>query len=332
MTAIPPPLSRPISAHAWTAAATLRPWAPPVWLEAPDGSEPGELPRQPMQPDARQRRLARMYLRDLAGLHTLLYGLREQADAELSARYPSFAGKPYPLGRCLEIRDTVFAALVARIQHPDCPVTQALHGFIAEGGIGRKIWGVLRESYFQNAIQLGPLYVDVANDTVTVTKPKVEILPIGAAGMVPVASLAHFAAIARRYWGVAIYRNTVFPALAAYYPMICVSESGAAWIEPGSGQVTTLIRRQHMVPSLRFLASLAPPPEDRVRALYRIKTASDDPLIRAEGDPFTLVAQARAEARYRDPGYLAACRASRDAIVGHFDGRGPAETWPSQDA
>lgn len=312
---------------AWTAVAATRPWAPPVWLEPGDGADSPHLPRQPIPPGARQRRLARTYLGDLDGLHALLQELRLQADEELAPRLPSFAGKLYPLGRCLEIRDAVFAALVARIQQPDSAATRALHGFIAEGGVGGKIWGVLRESYFQNAIQLGPLYVDVANDTVTVTKPKIEILPMESAGMVPVASLAHFATIARRYWGVEIYRNTVFPALAPYYPMICVSETGAAWIEPGSGQVTTLIRRQRMMPALRFLSALALPPDDRVRALYQIKSTSTDALIRAEGDPVAMVEQARAQGRYRDPAYLAACRASRDAIIAHFRGSEPTKPW-----
>lgn len=313
----------PVVTHVWTAVAVTRPWVPPVWLEPGEGLEPMDLPRQPVSPGARQRRLARTYLRDVDGLHNLLHRLRLRADEGLAKRYPSFAGKPYPLGRCLEIRDAVFDALVTQIQNPSCTVTRALHDFIAQGGIGGKIWGVLRESYFQNAIQLGPLYVDVANDTVTVTKPKIEILPIEAAGMVPVASLAHFATIARRYWGVEVYRNTVFPALAAYYPMICVSDRGAAWIEPGSGQVTTLIRRQRLTPSLRFLSALPPPPEDRIRVLRQIKCISTDTLITAEGDPFDMVRQARAEGRYNDPDYLAACRASRDSIAAHFQDRGP---------
>lgn len=315
------------SGHAWTAVAATRPWAPPVWLEPGDGATSLDLPRQPVHPGARQRRLARTYLRDLDGLQSLLRQLRQEADEALAPRYPSFAGKLYPLGRCLEIRDTVFAALVARIRQPDCATSRALHGFIAQGGFGGKIWGVLRESYFQNAIQLGPFYVDVANDTVTVTKPKIEILPLDAAGMVPVASLPHFASIARRYWGVEIYRNTVFPALAPYYPMICVSSTGVAWIEPGSGQVSTLIRRQRMRPALNMLSVLSPPPKDRVRALDRIKSDSDNPLIHADGDPVVMVEQACAAGRYRDADYLSACRAGRDEIIAHFKDTRPTAAW-----
>ena len=303
-----------LAGYGWTASATGRPWRPPVWLEPNDGDGQAGLPRQPVSPSALQRRLARTYLGDLQALHAFLLDLREQADTHLAPRYPEFAGKPYPLGRCLEIRDAVFDALVARIQEPNCPTSRALNAFIANGGIGGKIWGILRESYFQNAIQLGPLYVDVANDTVTVSKPKVEILPLAEAGMVPVASLEHFAAIARRYWDVEVFANTVFPGLAAYFPMICISEGGNAWIEPGSGQVSILIRRQRMLPSLRFLQAAAPPPTERVRGLRWIKGTSSNPLITAQGDPVAQVARDRAAGRYADAGFLAACRAAREEI------------------
>ncbi|WPZ34611.1 hypothetical protein T8K17_00420 [Thalassobaculum sp. OXR-137] len=312
-----------LTGYGWTATASAGPWAAPVWLEPNDGDEQAGLPRQPVSPGARQRRLARTHLGDLEGLHAFLLRLRERADADLAPRYPDFAGKPYPLGRCLEIRDAVFDALVQRIQRPDCPVTRSLNAFVAGGGFGGKIWGVLRESYFQNAIQLGPLYVDVANDTVTPSKPKVEILPLADSGMVPVASLEHFAGIARRYWQVDVYRNTVFPALAGYFPMICVSAQGVAWIEPGSGQVATLIRRQRMLPSLRFLHSADPPPAERVRALLRIKAASTNPLIVADGDPVTRVAADRAARRYADPAFLAACRAAREEVTPGADDRRP---------
>ena len=305
----------PSSFHAWTVAATPRPWPAPVWTEPRDDENLPDLPRQPVRPDARQRRLARAYLQDLEGLYDLLLTLRLRADEQLASRYPVFAGKPYPLGRCLPIRDAVFDALIGKIREPDCDVSRALHEFIAQGGLGNKIWGVLRDSYFQNAIQLGPFYVDVANDTVTVTKPKIEILPIAQSGMVAVADLSHFASVARRYWEAEVYRNTVFPALAAYFPMICVSRSGAAWIEPGSGQVTTMIRRQGLRPSLRFLTMADAPPPERVTGLLRIKAESTAPLIVSEGDPIELVEAARREHRQRDATYLAACRAARADIL-----------------
>jgi hypothetical protein len=38
----------------------------------------------------------------------------------------------------------------------------------------KKVFVLLKGRYFQNALQLGNLYVDVANDTVDTAKPKLE--------------------------------------------------------------------------------------------------------------------------------------------------------------
>jgi hypothetical protein len=95
-----------------------------------------------------------------------------------------------------------------------------LRQFVQEGGVIRSIWGVLREQYFQNAIQFGGLYVDVSNDTVFVAKPKVEILPIARCELVPVQDLAHFRRIAASYWKADIYINDVAPTLAPLLPMV----------------------------------------------------------------------------------------------------------------
>ena len=96
-------------------------------------------------------------------------------------------------------------------------------GFVAEGGWLRSVWGVLREQYFQNALQMGTLYVDVSNDTVVVTKPPVEILPMEASGLVAVRDLAHFRQTAERYWGATLYANHLVPTLAPLLPMMSLS-------------------------------------------------------------------------------------------------------------
>ncbi|WP_246148744.1 hypothetical protein [Skermanella pratensis] len=65
--------------------------------------------------------------------------------------------------------------------------------------------------------------MDVSNDTVVVTKPKVEILPIAESGLVPVRDIEHFRATAQSYWGAAIYANHLVPSLAPLLPMISAS-------------------------------------------------------------------------------------------------------------
>lgn len=163
-------------------------------------------------------------LRRLGGSTELLtahfLALRLEVDAALAPRLKPAAGKPYPYGRCEEISGEVFARLAARIERPTNEIDRALRAFAEEGGVIRRVWGALRGRYFQNAFQIGGLYVDVSNDTVVVTKPKIEILPIAESGLEPIRDLAHFREIAALYWGATIHVNHLAPSLAPLLPMI----------------------------------------------------------------------------------------------------------------
>jgi hypothetical protein len=163
----------------------------------------------------------------LAGLSDSLmpyfFALREETDTLLALQFPYAAGKAYPYGRCEEITSDLYARLAQRIQFPSNSVEHALHNFVAHGGIIHTIWGILRDQYFQNAIQIGHLYIDVSNDTVFVTKLKIEILPIESCGLVAVKNLAHFRQTAESYWGGHIYANHLIPTLAPLLPMISYS-------------------------------------------------------------------------------------------------------------
>lgn len=182
------------------------------------------LPQQIAPVDAAQ---AALTIRLLAGQTDALRGhflaLRAEVDAVLAPRLPRAGGKAYPYGRCEEITRELYARLTLRLQQPQHPVEQLLHRFVREGGVVRTVWGVLREQYFQNALQFGGLYVDVSNDTVVVTKPQVEILPIERSGLEPVRDLAHFRLTAQRYWNATVYANHRLPSLAPLLPMVTVS-------------------------------------------------------------------------------------------------------------
>ena len=266
------------------------------------------LPLQPQRPDLLQRRLSRDFLGDLEGLARHLEALRQEADKKLQPVLPVFAGKPYPLGRCREIRDKVFEMLGESINTRETPITRSLHHFISQGGLATKIWGVLRESYFQNAIQIGSYYVDVANDTVDPRKPKIEILRLADSGMTPVNSLEHFKTIAERYWNARVYANTVFPGLAPFFPMICVSPSGAAWLEPASNQVFELIRRAGLVPSLEFLREAEAPPVAVRHRLLAAKQACVSDLACRSGNAVDQVERAIRSGLFEDADFLRSCR------------------------
>ncbi|MBP2298409.1 hypothetical protein [Azospirillum picis] len=221
------------------------------------------LPQQIAPVDDRQSELTRRYL---TGDHKALFGyfmaLRAETDRHLASALPAVGGKPYPYGRCEEITRDLFARLAQRLQRPDCAVEQGLRAFADAGGILRSVWGVLRDQYFQNALQLGGLYVDVSNDTVVVTKPKIEILPIDACGLVPVRDLDHFRRTAQAYWGAELYANHLVPTLAPLLPILSVSPGKLApGLQSACDYMIALMRLDRFRQAEAWLAEGPPPPE-----------------------------------------------------------------------
>lgn len=265
------------------------------------------LPLQPIPPDSRQRELGRAFLCDHEKLHGYFGRLRRAVDAELGPAMPEFAGKPYPLGRCREIRDTLYDRLVADLHAPSCETSAALRAFVQAGGIGRKIWGVLRESYFQNAMQFGPWYVDVSNDTVNPDKPQIEILPIEESGMVAVEDFFHFARIARSYWQCEVYANSVAPGIAALFPMICVNKSGAFWLAAGSDQMIAMTRSRNFRPALEFVERTPEPPEPLAHQMKaRLARCAHD-ILSEKDDPREAIKARIAASSFEDEAYYRTC-------------------------
>lgn len=272
------------------------------------------LPLQPIPPDTEQHALSADRLPDLNLLGTYLGRLRAAADRELALRFPHFGGKPYPLGRCREIRDAVYDRLVADIHKPGCAVSGALLSFFNAGGIGRKIWGVLRESYFQNALQLGTWYVDVANDTVDPSKPQIEILPLDRSGMVAVRDYFHFAQIARSYWDCEVYANTALPGLAAMFPILYMTHKGAISLAAASDQMIALTRSRGFEPSLTYLKTAEVAPVDVRRRLGETLRRHEKLRMLATGDSVAAVEDAIRQRRFEDQGFYERCVAGYRAI------------------
>ncbi len=190
------------------------------------------LPNEPrIRNRAIQAALTERHLLPVLGeLEAWLLSVRNALDPALERLQPTKHGKPYPLGQCLEIALAVQKRLQAveasKLSKDACVGQKAFSAFRRAGGAFRQVWGDLRGQYFQNAFQLGTLYVDVSNDTVVPTKPKVEILPFEQAGFHPINDYAHFGLIASRYWQDEVYPNHVLPALAPHCPLIHVSKAG----------------------------------------------------------------------------------------------------------
>jgi len=222
------------------------------------------LPQQIAPSTSAQAELTARWLTPLGdGLLAYCRALRAEIDAVLAPRLPAAAAKPYPYGRCEEITQHVHARLQERLRQPAHDVERALLGFIQAGGLVQSVWGVLREQYFQNALQMGTLYVDVSNDTVFVEKPPVEILPMDSSGLVPVRDLAHFRQTAERYWKATLYANHLVPTLAPLLPVVSVSPGRLLpGLQSACDYMIELMRRDGFRQAEDWLRDGPPPPPD----------------------------------------------------------------------
>lgn len=255
------------------------------------------LPQQPAPVTRRDRRLTARYLEPARpALMALFQALRAETDAAIGAAAPD--GKPYPLGCCREITVDVMARLRTRLAQPaegDHEGMRALRAFLVAGGTCRCVWGVLRDRYFQTAMQLGALYIDVANDTVTVTKPKVEMLPMADSGLTAIDGPAHFARIAKAYWNMSIFANHALPGLAPVMPMIGVGAGGTVGLQSPTDYMMALFQRDGFAQAEAWLAGGPAPPAE---AVARLRAACPPALLAASPDTGAAAA-------------VAACRAAR---------------------
>jgi hypothetical protein len=200
-------------------------------------------------PDARQQALSERYIApELDRITAGVAAIRAKIDArfEEKKRQPQATDRAhkgslkdlslYPYGFCDDIRDIAFASIEANLQKHsggDSPFA-SLKPFLAEGGIFRRIWGELTHGpYFQNAMQIGSYYLDCANDTVVITKPKLEVMPLVDTNFRNVHSFEHYFTVASHYYKWESYPNTLYPRLAPLFPALAVhKESGVLLICP----------------------------------------------------------------------------------------------------
>lgn len=228
------------------------------------------LPQQIAPVDRMQQALTNRFITPVQQeIFNYLYELRENMDPELRSKYPYVTPeKLYPLGRCTEITETVLMALNQRLRRPSVPAERAIAAFVRSGGIMRPIWGALRGQFFQNATQLGAFYMDVANDTVTVTKPKVEMMPLREAGIVNIRDLTHFAEIAGKYWKARIVANHVAPRLAPILPMLAVFGPREARLVSICDYMVRLMMQDRFKMAEQWVADM-PAPSEEIVAHYR---------------------------------------------------------------
>ncbi|SEI93906.1 hypothetical protein SAMN05421831_1233 [Allopseudospirillum japonicum] len=250
-------------------------------------SERTLLPNEPavLQPDQQAQLTQALLIPVQTELTALLKAVRQQLDPILRQRQPSKQGKPYPLGQCLEISQAVGQRLQQlkpeNLSSDQQQAYRALIHFTQQGGVIRQVWGILRNTYFQNAFLFGSLYVDVANDTVDASKPPVEILPFADSGLEPVRDYQHFAEIAQSYWQAEIYPNYLFPALAPYFPLISIVAGEAPRLQVGNDYMLVLTCRDRFQSAAQVLQQ-GQIPADLVQ---RINRAVSDTRLTAMLNP-----------------------------------------------
>lgn len=126
----------------------------------------------------------------------------------------------YPIGLCYPITAVAFDYLLAELHANRAPGISTLSSFVSCGGTLKRVWGEIRGEYFQSALQVGTLYVDVANDTVNVSKPKVVCAPLPDSGFKDIESFEVYAQILRSYHKKEVFINTCFPKLAPFFPIL----------------------------------------------------------------------------------------------------------------
>jgi hypothetical protein len=208
--------------------------------------------------------------------------LRHLANINLSKTISLIDGKPYPYGQCFAITIEVMTILqnvlskkVIFEEQKANTGLKVLFEFLKAGGKIDRIWGDLRGEYFQNALRVGQYYVDVSNDTVDSQKCPIEILPFEASGITPIRDFNHFAELGECYWKRRFFANTLFPALAPYFPLLSLSQNGVIKIE-GNDYTIALSETNQFSPTLEVMKNFSELPKSYKKELFKHLKNSDE--------------------------------------------------------
>lgn len=198
----------------------------------------------------------------------------------------------YPKGFCGHIRDAIFKAMINAVAAGEEGVAQqGLRAFMAQGGICKPIFGIdVTGPYFQNAIQLGPYYLDVANDTVDIRKPQILFERMTKSRFENIQGLDRYFQVLKLYLRQTIFPSSFFPWLSTVSPAFTINASGylelhalpmglAASILLSDLQVT----QQFLANSHSYTNTTLPVPYRELLSANRA-AFTDDPLL-AVTDP-----------------------------------------------
>lgn len=216
--------------------------------------------------------------------------------------------KRYPKGYCLPITQRSLQTFFRRgLEAEPSEALRTVLEFGEAGGHVGRVWGILRDRYFQNALQFGSHYFDVANDTVDVTKPKIEHMPMAESGFRNVDALADFVRIGEPYWGCRFFPNLHFPRLAITHPLLQLREHDgefrvhrcAASMQWGHWDRDFAPVEDHLREALCHGSAIPADLFDRIEAFRRARSLPHLP-IEGFGESRLEELCAEARSRYRD--------------------------------
>lgn len=123
----------------------------------------------------------------------------------------------YPKGYCEDIRNGVFKLLE---KHP------FILAMREKGVLFQQVYVILNYQYFQNGLQLGNLWIDVANDTVNPTEPRIYYKNIQDLNYQNLYDYENYALVAEKYLHLKLFPNTIFPNIAPRFPFFAIDSQG----------------------------------------------------------------------------------------------------------
>lgn len=173
-----------------------------------------------VDPSSKQSKLSEDILTpNIEDIELFLYEVREAVDEEIG--YP----ENYPIGECFHIVQKALSVIAEDNRVPGLG-EKAITNFMESGGTLRQVWGAYDDRCFQNMIQAGDYFFDIANDTIEGVDVPVVIRTVKSATYKNVDTIDKFIEIAEKYWEVDVYPNVYFPEIAPTHPLILVYKDG----------------------------------------------------------------------------------------------------------
>ena len=151
---------------------------------------------------------------------------QNQLICNLIQKYFAVKNRPisnhYPIGECFPITHIAYDYI--RFTLISTPEWNFLLEFLNSGGIFKPVWGQRAGIVYQTAIQLGNYYIDIANDTVNLNEPKVEINLMKNSKFKNINDITEYSNINKIYCNNTLIPNFLYPNISSSFPFFIVNK------------------------------------------------------------------------------------------------------------